>query len=129
MSENNNFLDILDNLRKVDKMNINRFSREELETMVLVQKEQIEQFDHENRYLNKEITYIKSSPKDLKFLSDFVAIDFETATTGRMACQIGIVVVKNYEIKNEYSFLIQPPGNKYDYIRPMGHWPFCFHNH
>lgn len=121
MSENNNFLEILDNLRKVDKMNINRFSREELEIMVLVQKEQIEQYDYENRNLNKEISYLKSDPKYLKYLSDFVAIDFETATTGRMACQIGLVVVKNYEIIDEYSFLIQPPGNKYDYNCIMVH--------
>lgn len=45
---------------------------------------------------------------------NFVAIDFETATPSRMACQLGIAVVENKTIINEYSFLIQPPDNYYD---------------
>lgn len=44
----------------------------------------------------------------------FVAIDFETATCDRMACQIGIVVVKNGIITERISHMIQPPGNRYD---------------
>jgi DNA polymerase-3 subunit epsilon len=44
----------------------------------------------------------------------FTAVDFETATTNRMACQVGIVVVENGEIVEEVSYLIQPPSNKYD---------------
>ena len=45
---------------------------------------------------------------------DFVAVDFETATASRMVCQIGIVVVKDGEIVERISKLIQPPGNQYD---------------
>lgn len=45
---------------------------------------------------------------------DFVAIDFETATYNRLACQVGIVVVKNGEITERISRLIQPPHNYFD---------------
>lgn len=46
---------------------------------------------------------------------DFVAIDFETATSStRFACQIGIVVVRDGEIVEKVSRYIQPPFNKYD---------------
>lgn len=44
----------------------------------------------------------------------FVAVDFETATNSRMACQVGIVVVEHGVIKEKVSRLIQPPGNIYD---------------
>lgn len=44
----------------------------------------------------------------------FIAVDFETATSNKFACQIGIVVVKDGEIKESISRLIQPPGNVYD---------------
>lgn len=46
--------------------------------------------------------------------ANFIAIDFETATNSRMACQIGIVVVKNGNITERISKLIKPPFNKYD---------------
>lgn len=45
--------------------------------------------------------------------ANFIAIDFETATTKRMPCQIGIVVVKEGTIVEKISKLIQPPGNRY----------------
>lgn len=45
---------------------------------------------------------------------NFTAIDFETATTNRMACQVGIVVVNNGVITEKYSSLIRPPSNSYD---------------
>ena len=48
------------------------------------------------------------------FANNFIAVDFETATPQRMACQIGIVVVENGEIVNRIVRLIQPPGNYYD---------------
>lgn len=48
----------------------------------------------------------------------FIAVDFETATNNRFACQVGIVVVKNGIIQERISRLIQSPGNKYDDI-PM----------
>ena len=46
--------------------------------------------------------------------TDFIAVDFETATNSRMACQIGIVVVRNGNITERISKLIQPPFNEYD---------------
>lgn len=45
---------------------------------------------------------------------NFVAIDFETATTDRMACQVGLTVVRNGTIENTVTRLIQPPGNIYN---------------
>ena len=50
--------------------------------------------------------------------TSFVAIDFETATNNRMACQIGIVVVENGQVVERVSKLIQPPHNRYDDV-PM----------
>lgn len=44
----------------------------------------------------------------------FVAIDFETATNTRMACQLGIVVVQNGEVVHKNEYLIKPPCNYYD---------------
>lgn len=46
--------------------------------------------------------------------SNFIAIDFETATSNKMACQIGITIVENGFIKDTIVYLIQPPGNKFD---------------
>lgn len=45
--------------------------------------------------------------------ANFIAIDFETATPDKMACQIGIVVVKNGKIIEKLSRHIQPPNNTY----------------
>ncbi|WP_054960885.1 exonuclease domain-containing protein, partial [Bacteroides thetaiotaomicron] len=45
--------------------------------------------------------------------ANFIAIDFETATPQRAACQIGIVVVKEGAIVEKISKLIQPPNNSY----------------
>ena len=45
---------------------------------------------------------------------DFIAIDFETATTEmNSACSLGIACVEKFEVKKTYYFLIQPPKNKY----------------
>lgn len=45
---------------------------------------------------------------------NFTALDFETAQGKRSSiCQIGIVVVKDYEIEQKVSILVQPPENKY----------------
>lgn len=42
---------------------------------------------------------------------EFTAIDFETANSSRAsACAIGIVVVRNLEVVEEYYHLIRPPG-------------------
>lgn len=46
---------------------------------------------------------------------NFIAIDFETATCARHSiCEIGIAVVKNAEIIDSKSWLVQPPNNEYD---------------
>jgi len=46
---------------------------------------------------------------------NFVAIDFETAVGQDSICSVGIVVVENNVIVEEYHQLIQPPGNKYTF--------------
>lgn len=52
----------------------------------------------------------------------FVAIDFETATSKRnSACSVGIVVVENGEIVEEYHTLIQPPNNEYNWHNTQVH--------
>ena len=46
---------------------------------------------------------------------DFVAIDFETANRNyNSACSIGVVAVKDLQIAEEKSYLIKPPGMKFD---------------
>ena len=46
---------------------------------------------------------------------DFIAIDFETATSDlNSACSLGIACVDKFEIVEKKYFLIQPPENKYD---------------
>lgn len=45
--------------------------------------------------------------------ANFVAVDFETATQQKAACQIGVVVVKGGEIVKKITRLIQPPRNRY----------------
>jgi DNA polymerase-3 subunit epsilon len=47
---------------------------------------------------------------------NFTAIDFETATGKRdSACAIGLVKVENGRIVEEYSALIKPPNNEYNW--------------
>jgi len=47
---------------------------------------------------------------------DYVAIDFETATSKRDSiCSVGIVTVIDDEIVEEYHALIQPPFNTYNW--------------
>lgn len=45
---------------------------------------------------------------------NFIAVDFETATFNKMACQIGVTIVENGEIKSTVIDLIRPPENKYE---------------
>ena len=56
---------------------------------------------------------IYSKWKEIKL--DFVSLDVETATTDQMICQVGISIVANKIIVGSKSWLIQPPGNKYDW--------------
>ena len=45
-------------------------------------------------------------------LINFTAVDFETATSDKMICQAGIVVVRGGKIVEKLSKYIQPPGNE-----------------
>ena len=47
---------------------------------------------------------------------NFIAIDFETATPKRSSiCEVGICVVRNGEISETKSWLVQPEDNLYHY--------------
>ena len=49
-------------------------------------------------------------------LNDFAAIDFETANNERSSvCSVGIVIVRNGEIVDNFYSLIQPEPNYYNY--------------
>ena len=45
----------------------------------------------------------------------FTAVDFETATPDRMACQVGLTIVRNGEIKDTIVKLIKPPKYMFPY--------------
>ena len=47
-------------------------------------------------------------------MQDFIAVDFETATSNKMACQIGVTIVENGVIKGTVMDYIKPPNNKYE---------------
>lgn len=64
--------------------------------------------------MKQDNVYHAYIPFDTIFPPSFVAIDFETATVSKMACQLGIVNVENGIITNKKEFLIQPPNNQYD---------------
>ena len=52
----------------------------------------------------------------------FAAIDFETATGKRhSACAVGITIVENGKIIDEYDSLIQPPNNEYSWYNTKIH--------
>lgn len=46
--------------------------------------------------------------------NSFIAVDFETATFNKMACQIGVTIVENGIIKGTAVDYIQPPENRYE---------------
>ena len=53
---------------------------------------------------------------------NFIAIDFETATGKRASiCEVGICVVRNGEIAETRSWLVQPEGNYYSYWNVQCH--------
>lgn len=52
---------------------------------------------------------------------DFVAVDFETATNDRMACQVGLVVVRNGCVVEKREILICPPDNRFDTVTMRVH--------
>ena len=47
-------------------------------------------------------------------INSFIAVDFETATFSKMACQIGVTIVENGVIKGTAVDYIQPPDNRYE---------------
>lgn len=47
---------------------------------------------------------------------NFIAIDFETATSQRASiCEVGICVVRGGKVAESRSWLVCPEGNRYDY--------------
>lgn len=55
-------------------------------------------------------------------MKDFVAIDFETANGRRSSvCSVGIVVVRNGEVVDEFYSLIRPVPNYYSYWTTQVH--------
>ena len=46
--------------------------------------------------------------------NSFIAVDFETATFDKMACQIGVTIVENGIIKGTVVDYIRPPENRYE---------------
>lgn len=54
--------------------------------------------------------------------SDWVAIDFETATGSRAsACALAVVIVRDAEIVAQRSWLIRPPANAYSFHNTRVH--------
>ncbi len=51
---------------------------------------------------------------------NFVAIDFETAINHHI-CSVGIVTVENGVVVDEFTSLIQPPGNRYNWYNSQVH--------
>lgn len=53
---------------------------------------------------------------------EFIAIDFETANEKRNSpCALGIAVVKKLEVVEKHSWLIQPPGLRFNPFNTMVH--------
>ena len=46
--------------------------------------------------------------------NSFIAVDFETATFDKMACQIGVTIVENGVIKGTIVDYIKPPEKKFE---------------
>jgi len=53
-------------------------------------------------------------------MKNFVAIDFETAIRHHI-CAVGIVIVENSKIIEEYYTLVQPPDNEYNWYCTQVH--------
>lgn len=55
-------------------------------------------------------------------MKDFAAIDFETANNQRSSvCSVGIVIVRNGEIVDQFYSLIKPEPNYYNYMCTQVH--------
>jgi DNA polymerase-3 subunit epsilon len=53
---------------------------------------------------------------------NFVAIDFETASAQRGSiCQIGLAIVKDWQIESAHSYLVRPKDNRFDYYNTRLH--------
>ncbi len=100
----------------LNKEIVQELSIDDLMCVALMQKDRIDMLISQKEAINKSLNSLKRSSNIPLYINipDFVAIDFETATLDRMACALGIVVVKDYKITQEFYYLIQPPGNDYD---------------
>ena len=55
-------------------------------------------------------------------MMNFMAIDFETATSARdSACSVAVVEVRGGRLYDSYYTLIQPPGNRYNWFNVQIH--------
>lgn len=53
---------------------------------------------------------------------NFIAIDFETANSERSSpCEIGLVIVEDFQIVEKKSFLIRPKENYFDFYNTYLH--------
>lgn len=72
--------------------------------------------EHEYRKKSYFCTIVITLNKLLLTMLDFAAIDFETANGRRSSvCSVGIVIVRNGQIVDEFYSLIQPAPNYYTY--------------
>lgn len=116
ITSNEEYSRILDLTDNIDSQNVNNLSIDDLRLIAIFQKYQVDILREDNLELKKKLLSKNKSSKNSVFteVPDFVAIDFETATTDRMACSLGIIVVNDYKISQEFYYLIQPPNNKFD---------------
>ncbi len=100
----------------INEENALKIPLDDLRLVAICQKYHIELLRKEKTSLQGKLSNQKKTKGSALYtdVPNFIAIDFETATTNRMACSLGIVVVKDYQICQELQYLIQPPGNKYD---------------
>lgn len=110
------YLRIYEISNSINEQNIDTIPLKDLQMITILLKDIIQRQSIEIKELRKEIKTTKSLNSDINPLSitSFIAIDFETATYKRMACQLGIVKVENLQIVEEMIYLIQPPNNYYD---------------
>lgn len=95
---------LLEKVEFTEKQKEAIYAREDLDDTVYTPQRYSEQKNESTISINMNCREVKS----------FIAVDFETASVNRMACQIGIVVVKDLKVIQEKLYWIRPPGDHYD---------------
>lgn len=90
------------------------------EKSIILQEKAVE-LERKLEHLNKKLEAFKADEREKQVVyqseeRNFIAVDFETATNDRMACQIGIAVVKDGAIVEQIVRYIRPPYNRYDFM-------------